>query len=395
MLIRIFNTLKQNLAIFLISIWLLIPYFAYNNYARLLAFLAFSFFLFKNEKRINKKLLFGILLYIIYTFTINALFSANSYMLRHLQLYILFGCILIAYIITKQEDAIKNKIKYIILSLNLIALLSSLYVLKDNMGAARLLAKSTDEAVELSNKGLGGYGLIYANVLMLPLFFYYRKRTNNLYKQVLIYANILFSITFILLADYLIAIILIIFQLLTFLFIKASYADRIIIIGILLVTLLLFYNNLNYFDKLTYSWVEFSSLRYKQEDIFNMFRGVDGNNNTIDGRTGRYFRSLNLLASNPITGTFSFDEIGKHSNIIDQFAQYGIIFGFLMLRIIFMLPQNLLRTTNNEYLKYFLNIYMVTLILLGILNNYGAAMGCSFLLLSCVENKSMKSLKFE
>jgi hypothetical protein len=365
--------------------WLILPVFAYSNIARIFAFLGFFLILFFGEKKIDIKFFMSLLVYIIYTFTINAYFSNHTFVLRHLQLYIFLGCILISIIFYRKHLSTKRQIVYIILVLNFLALVSSLYILKDNSGAARLLAKSSDEAIDLFNSGLGGYGLVYANVLMLPLFIYSYKKTSEKKLKILSGLNIIFAVLFIAMAHYLIAIILVLIQFIFRYLKNNTFSKRIIFIGLSMFLIAFFFLNINYFDRLTYSWFEFNSLRYKQQDIFNLLNGAEGENNTVGGRASRYKRSLILFFKNPITGTFSFDDIGKHSNFLDQFAQYGIIIGLILFSIITKLPRYILKKTKDTELKSYTLIFLITLILLGIFNNYGASMGAAFILLSCIE----------
>jgi hypothetical protein len=365
--------------------WLILPVFAYSNIARIFAFLGFFLILFFGKKKIDIKFFMSLLFYIIYTFTINAYFSNDTFVLRHLQLYIFLGCILISIIFYRKHLSTKRQIVYIILVLNLLALVSSLYILKDNSGAARLLAKSSDEAIDLSNSGLGGYGLVYANVLMLPLFIYSYKKTGEKKLKILSGLNIILAVLFIAMAQYFIAILLVLIQFIFRYLKNNTFSKRIVFIMLFILLAAFFFININYFDRLTYSWVEFNSLRYKQQDIFNLLNGAEGENNTVGGRASRYKRSLILFFKNPITGTFSFDDIGKHSNFLDQFAQYGIIIGLIFFSLITKLPRYILKKTKDTELKSYTLIFLITLILLGMFNNYGASMGAAFILLSCIE----------
>jgi hypothetical protein len=365
--------------------WLILPVFAYSNIARIFAFLGFFLILFFDEKKLNIKFFILLLFYIIYTFTINAYFSNDTFVLRHLQLYIFLGCILISIVFYRKHLSTKRQIVYIILVFNLLALVSSLYILKDNSGAARLLAKSSDEAIDLSNSGLGGYGLVYANVLMLPLFIYSYKKTGEKKLKILSGLNIILAVLFIATAQYFIAILLVLIQFIFRYLKNNTFSKRVVFIMLFILLAAFFFININFFDRLTYSWVEFSSLRYKQQDIFNLLNGAEGENNTVGGRTSRYKRSLILFFKNPITGTFSFDNIGKHSNFLDQFAQYGIIIGLILFSLITKLPRYILKKTKDTELKLYTLIFLITLIILGMFNNYGASMGAAFILLSCIE----------
>jgi hypothetical protein len=220
---------------------------------------------------------------------------------------------------------------------------------------------------------------------MLPLFIYSYKKTGEKKLKILSGLNIILAVLFIATAQYFIAILLVLIQFIFRYLKNNTFSKRVVFIMLFILLAAFFFININFFDRLTYSWVEFSSLRYKQQDIFNLLNGAEGENNTVGGRTSRYKRSLILFFKNPITGTFSFDNIGKHSNFLDQFAQYGIIIGLILFSLITKLPRYILKKTKDTELKLYTLIFLITLIILGMFNNYGASMGAAFILLSCIE----------
>ncbi|GAA5219846.1 hypothetical protein GCM10025777_04760 [Membranihabitans marinus] len=56
---------------------------------------------------------------------------------------------------------------------------------------------------------------------------------------------------------------------------------------------------------------------------------------TLADRVERYLRSIEYFSHNPIFGTLSKADLGKHSMILDHFAQFGVGGGILFLTIIF------------------------------------------------------------
>jgi hypothetical protein len=60
--------------------------------------------------------------------------------------------------------------------------------------------------------------------------------------------------------------------------------------------------------------------------------------NSLTGSAGergeRYWRSLVLFFENPLIGTLSYADIGKHSTFLDHLAQWGIFFGGILFYLI-------------------------------------------------------------
>ena len=102
-------------------------------------------------------------------------------------------------------------------------------------------------------------------------------------------------------------------------------------------------------------------------------------------------RSFLLFLENPLVGTLKFDDIGKHSNIIDQFAQYGLVVGIILLRIITKVPNVINNHIKNKRI-IFVKIFLLTLILFGLCNNFASSLGVAFILLVCSINSQNTKL---
>jgi hypothetical protein len=218
-------------------------------------------------------------------------------------------------------------------------------------------------------------------VLLYPLFLFLFKRSKDKGFRLLVLLNFILSLVFIIYANYVIAI-LIIFTYLSILLIYRSHGIyKFLLIAIIPASLLLAYLNIDFIEKKTYFIVEMTSLKYKHTDFFNIIKGKDDEYNTASVRLERYTRSIKLFIENPLTGTFSFNDIGKHSTLFDQFAQFGLFFGLIFTSIIFR-TQFLI----SAYFKknIFIRLYFLGLVLIGLLNNYGASIGVAIVFLTCL-----------
>jgi hypothetical protein len=71
----------------------------------------------------------------------------------------------------------------------------------------------------------------------------------------------------------------------------------------------------------------------------------DQSTGTVEGRAERYIRSIKLFVENPVIGTLTFDDVGKHSAVLDRFAQYGFAFGLLFLALLIYVPIRMARSS--------------------------------------------------
>jgi hypothetical protein len=352
------------------------------------------FLIIKNFDLINKKIFIISIFIIIYTFILNYLASNSSYLLRHLQLYIFLILILIAPILTKYTFKESIFLIYFFLVLNLFSLILTYKGLLTDSHAARAFSKSNEAALEVASSGIGGYGFIYANALLYPILILIYKTINNKKIKILSILNFILILLVISRANFFIAIILTIIQLLYLLY---NYGDKKSYYLFLLAFIIsLFYVFLNLNEVLDYidSLLKGTSLYLKFLDIISLFEGKAAAYGTTDGRAERYIRSFLMMFKNPFIGVISFNDIGKHSQFLDLFAQFGFIIGIILMRLIFFIPIQIKKIIEQKHNKL-INILIFTLLLLGMFNNYAMQMGVVLILLVLVTSLNSKIYKLK
>jgi hypothetical protein len=369
----------------------MIPFFAFNIIARIMAATSILIIIIKYFKVVNKYFLLTTLFFIIYTLIVNTVASQSGFLLRHLQLYIFLILILISSIVLKFSLLKKEQLLIIILSFNIIALIGTYFGLLVDSHAARSLAKSGDGALALTQSGVGGYGVIYMNALIYPILFFLKKTKNNKWIKFLAWINIVFAILVILIANFLIAIIVSVFQLFILFILSKKSTNRVLFILIFMVGIFFIFNNIDKIERLSYPLVEGTSLGIKHTDIFNTLNGNSSEINTITLRSERYERSLRHFFFNPLIGKLSFDDLGKHSSILDIFAQFGIFIGILFISLLRKPYLNISKKIPSQYRYYFVCLFWATIIL-GLFNNFAMHNGIIYLLLACSVNMDDKGL---
>lgn len=135
---------------------------------------------------------------------------------------------------------------------------------------------------------------------------------------------------------------------------------------------------LNYADVIFYKlsiWTENFELSVRFLELSNFFSGNNVNGDMLT-RLNLYSTSLQTFSNNPILGVggyYGHDSIlkgiGGHSELIDNFARYGIIVGLNYILIIISFSKYVAKRIVNNKLKKIYLVMVFVYILLGIVNN--------------------------
>lgn len=384
----------QKVCIIYIIIWAISPILAYGLAYRLLAIILSLVWLFVESIRPNNifikpsKLVVYTLIFLGFQITMKLIVPDQFSFISYFQIYIYFLFGLMGESLRKRNY---RDIHQIIL---LVMLLMPVWMTTTNIAVAnmtasdgavvtRVLAKSSDEAKMLTSLGVGGYGMVYFLVLYLPCVFYLVRNFNKLkfdslrnrnFLLFLLLVNYLLGIYTIFKADYVIAIFLTLVGIGFSLFYNAqSKLKQFVFFGtgisfFLIVLPLFILRNINLLIELFWG----TSLHRKLVDI--QISLVSGSSKgTVSDRTDRYLRSWNYLLDNFITGTLKKDNLGKHSMILDTFAQYGVFIGTFFCVVLLYI---FFRSNREHVQKNNLHITVgLLLFLICLLNNIGAIMG--------------------
>lgn len=224
--------------------------------------------------------------------------------------------------------------------------------------------------------GVGGYGFLYTIILFVPLSLDYTLNRS----RPLIYRGIaaVFTAATVLLAyksQYFMALLIVLLEIALFfvLGIKSRNLRLLTTTGVMVVATVLYLNaeNIIYFFL---NNLHPGALYRKLLVILDMLQGEatveDGEFAT---RYERYTRDLGLMLRSPIWGSLSYMAVGKHSNILDIFAQYGLPVGFLY-------TTTLCRRVTCCKIPV-TKVVLVAVVLLFLLNSQTYQMGAIYLLL--------------
>ena len=250
---------------------------------------------------------------------------------------------------------------------------TTLWAYTENRNISRMMSKSFDGMEVYLRRGVGGYGYIYSIVLSLPLLFGITVRhfrsLNIVFKILTLYALVT-SVFTIYRAGYAIAMIISIVSI-AVLLIYRKRTQTFIPLMIIIVVALVVVINLEDILWAVVPLVKGTKYEVKVNDIISSLM-LNESVGTVGGRTERYIRSISLFFKSPIWGQLSRADVGKHSAILDRFAQFGFLLGGIFLYFVSYAQRVMNKDTFDKGIA--VSILVASLMLFS-LNNIGYSMG--------------------
>ena len=355
--------LMRRAALAYLIVWVLSPPLAYGTIWRVLAVLAMLLWLALDTlsprsvlRRPNWPVLCAVA-FIIYTSFIEYLVPDISTINQQFQVWIMLFFLMVGESQRRTDGTDAQFCFWVIL---LVLPIWSLATLRgiDKIAAdvSRTISRSSKEAEDLAGQGIGGYGFIYAVVLCMPFlaqlalrnreeWWVGKTRWKKRMSRLLIWTNFLLAALLVMRAGYTIALILCAFAILSVAMIRSRrtlpFAISVCFVGVLVLAASIAMKPALRAMEGMAAGTEYSA---KVRDARTLLE-EDQSTGTINDRAERYGRSLRVFLENPVIGTLTFDEVGKHSAILDRFAQYGVAFGFLFMALLVHLPIRVMRSS--------------------------------------------------
>ena len=337
-------------------IWVLSPPLAYGNGWRALAALSMLLWIAVDtlsSRSVLRKPSWPVLacvVFVFYTLFIRWLTPDGTTINSQFQLWIMFFFLLVGESFRRGREGDARFCFWLILCVLPVWCFRTLWGLEELGGdVARTVTRSSDEARELLDQGVGGYALVYTAVLCLPFLAHLALRSpgagkgtptrwKRLAARWLIWGNFILVVLLVLRAGYSIALILSTFAIFSVILVGARSLLP-MAMSIFAVALLAFLASVAYAPALKYLEGAVAGTEYasKFRDIRRSAE-VGVSTGTVSMRTERYLRSLKLFIESPVAGTLTFYDVGKHSAVLDRFAQYGFLIGALFLTLLIHVP---------------------------------------------------------
>lgn len=293
----------------------------YNAYVHLFLFGCCLLFANKRYKFAVPLAVGGLVCFLFMFLSVNRLAVTPMSQLGFYLHYITWPVLLIAAINTLSLNQ-KLIIMRIMLVVGIVGSLLSLRVLLVDSNISRLLAGAATESemYEYYSRGVGGYGTVYATVFLCFGAIYWFVNTKSLADKLLIVAYLITAYMFILYASYTTAILItVIISLLAFTSKVKPMIKSLVVIGIIALLLVVFWDNL----------VEFAITILRKLDLERVVQRLTqltqaSANNDLSSlqRSQLYLKSFESFLQHPFAGS---DVAGQHSQILDYLAYFGII----------------------------------------------------------------------
>jgi len=247
---------------------------------------------------------------------------------------------------------------------------------------SRTLIRSSEVTVQASKSGVGGFSFIYALLIyIIAVMALLKKRFEEKKNFSIASSFLLFSVILAMLvvlkAEYSTAVILMVLSVSFFLFHTKSIHRNIIIFLVFILAYLVLKSFVVDFLHFLLQFAEGTNYYFKLEDMITSLNTSEAVGTASD-RIERYFRSINIFLENPLVGIWSLNTVGKHSLILDTFAQFGFFAGVTLIYILFSIPYRILRTHKRNRTLALTVLFLI--IALSSLNNVSMAYGFMFYL---------------
>jgi hypothetical protein len=367
-----------------ICVWAISPPLAYGTIYRILALIAVSIFILSTIKQVfrhDKHTVFLLFTYLIYTFFITSAFDTFSFTFtRKIQLIIFFFFLYI--FLYYKQVGFKQIYSLFFIVLLLFGIWNCITVvnLATDPYISRYLVQSLKDSEQYTDIGIGGYGLVYAVMPIISIIFYliYKRA----FHKMMMILSLFFAISGIILvlnAGYSIALILLCISFVTtFGLKKKKIFDVVAFVALVFIGLTIFMVNEDSIFSFLSNTFASTPFEIKINDIHDSFT-YKSSVGTAEGRTERYLRDISIFLNNPLIGDISFLKIGKHSAILDNFAQYGLFIGLLFLHLLLLIPRKYCKMQKEDFGCVF--SMFVTVLLLSLFNNIPASLGVTLYLL--------------
>lgn len=274
--------------------------------------------------------------------------------------YVTWPIVLIASV-----NSLNNKQKLIIMRLMLVVgivgSILSLRVLFADSSVSRILAGAASEAETYTyfSQGVGGYGTVYATAFLCFGAIYWFINTKSKADRVLIAVYLITAYVFIIYASYTIAIMItFILSLLALTSKVKPMVKSLIIIAVIALLLLLFWNNIIEF---TIDIMRDLKLDKVVQRLTQLTQATETNTVTSLTRPQLYLKSFTSFLEHPLAGS---EVAGRHSQILDTLAYFGIS-GFLMPALLIYYAYKTVKLSSARLILFYLVFFAFLLVNAG------------------------------
>lgn len=332
----------QQISVLYLVIWTISPFMEIDMIWRIGAFAAFGlWFLCAMSRGLHLERIHLLALAFVALVVIVNVIENNGFnkILRPIQLYMLILFFILAHFYKGKWKELFFVVPIILMFL-IYYNFKSAFTVMDDPTIARLLIRNDEETYDYLRQGIGGYSLIYPQVVTFPVLVvwifksYKQKKLYFLIGIVWLVSYVLFVIN----ANYSIAITGSVISLIILLFYKGHSAGLAFVVSAgLFIALMLMIVYWEGFRNMLLGFFDGTAVAKKINDLVATSESGAAEG-SINDRIIRYQSDINTIFQYPIIGGLWWKSGGGHSALGGAFAQYGLLGGYVFCKIIYSVP---------------------------------------------------------
>ena len=237
---------------------------------------------------------------------------------------------------------------------------------------ARAIVRNDADTYSYLRRGIGGYSLVYPQVIVFPVFLYWTEKVIR-FKKLWFIIGCVWVVSFVLLvsaAGYSIAVFA---SVLGFFFLHIYRGKG--FTGVMIVSLILFFGiiiGIIHFDGLRNTLLDFFNGTAIERKINDLMASYESNvyTGSIWDRIKAYTNSINVIFNYPLIGSLFFGSGGGHSAILDTTAKYGLWGAIIYCRMLFAAPRKYLSLYKRTPLRKVANASFATMVFVALLDPF-------------------------
>ena len=262
--------------------------------------------------------------------------------LKPISYYLLVIAFLMAYAYKDRWDELSDLIPIVLLLLIYFNYQTYVTVV-DDPAIARLIVRNDPSIYSYMRSGVGGYGLLYSQVCILPAIVVWMMgalRKNRIKFAIGLVWLVTFTL-YLLNSGYTIALVVSIIGLvILFLYRRSSIVMAIVVTSVIIVAMVWLIGYNDGFRNALLEFFDGTTVAKKINDIYLSITTTEAADSILV-RIEAYITSVTTILNFPVIGGLWWSSGGGHSAILDTIAKYGIFGGYIFCKIIFDFPMSI------------------------------------------------------
>lgn len=363
----------QQIFVLYLVIWTISPFMEIDLIWRIGALAAFVLWLIcamgrgLHFERIHMLALAFLLLIVVVNIIENNEFSK---ILRPIQYYMMVLFFIIGSFYRDRWKELYFIVPIVLIFLIYFNFISAFTVMEDPTIARKLVRNDEDIYIYLQ-QGIGGYSLIYPQVVAFPILMMWifkaikKKKFYFLIGIIWLVSYVLFVVN----ANYSIAITGSVFSLIILLFYKGHSAGLAFAVSAgLFITLMLMILNVEGFRNMLLEFFDGTAVAKKINDLVATSESGAAEG-SINARVITYQATFNTIFRFPVVGGLWWESGGGHSALGEAFAKYGLFGGYVFCKILYSVPSMYKKTFAYKRIQQMANANLVVLLYVTLLDS--------------------------